>query len=102
MKRAVICICLTASMLFALTACGGGGGASQTVNNGPTLRSIQVTGLNANVVAGQTQQLSATATYSDGSTKDVTSTAAWSSNDPTVATVAAGGMLTAKGRGQCS
>lgn len=100
MRKAVIC--LTAGMLFALTACGGGGGSSQTANNGPSLRSIQVTGLNGNVIAGQSQQLTATASYSDGSTKDVTSTATWNSTDASIAAVAAGGMLTAKGSGQCS
>ena len=94
-------ICLTACIVFALTACGGGGG-SQPVNNGPTLRSIQVAGLSGNVIAGETHQLTATASYSDGSTKDVTSSATWTSTDSSVASVAAGGMLTAKGSGQCS
>jgi len=100
MRKAVIC--LSACILFALTACGGSGsGASPTVNNGPTLRSIQVNGLSASVIAGQTQQLTATASYSDGSTKDVTATAAWTSSNPSIATVV-GGMLTAQGSGQCS
>jgi uncharacterized protein YjdB len=100
MRKAVLCV--TACILLALTACGGSGGSSQSVNNGPTLRSIQVSGLSGNVTAGQTQQLTATATYSDGSTKDVTSTASWTSTNANVASVATGGMLTAKASGQCS
>jgi uncharacterized protein YjdB len=100
MKKAVICF--TVCILLALTACGGSGGSSQSVNNGPSLRSIQVNGLSGSVTAGQTQQLTATASYSDGSTKDVTSTATWSSTNANIATVATGGMLTAKASGQCS
>lgn len=97
-----VVICLSACIVFALTACGGSGGPSQAANNGPTLRSIQVNGLSASVTAGQTQQLTATASYSDGSTKDVTATAMWTSSNPSIATVAVGGMLTAQGSGQCS
>lgn len=96
-----LAVSLTACFLLAIVGCGGGG-SSQSVNNGPTLSSIQVTGLSGSIVAGQTQQLTAIATYSDHSTKDVTATATWSSNNATVATIASGGMLTAKASGQCS
>src|SRR6476620_2020382 len=81
---------------------GCGGGTTQPPNKTPTLRSIQVTGLNSNLIAGQTEQLKATGSYSDGSTKDITSTATWGTSDSTIATVAQGGMLTAKASGQCS
>lgn len=92
---------LALCFLLALVGCGGGG-SSQTTNNGPTLSSIQVTGLNGNVTAGQSQQLTATAKYSDGSSKDVTATATWSSSNNAIATVAPGGLLSAKSSGQCS
>ena len=47
------------------------------------------------VAAGGTVQLSATGTYSDHSTKDVTSSVSWTSADTTVATVTpAGGLVT--------
>ncbi len=47
------------------------------------------------VAAGGTVQLSATGTYSDHSTKDVTSSVGWTSADTTVATVTpAGGLVT--------
>ena len=101
MKR--LLLVLGIALLSASVACGGGGGnSSQPVNNPPSVSSIQVSGLTASILTGQTQQLKATATYSDGTTKDVTSTATWSTTDGTVATIGASGMLTAKASGQCS
>jgi hypothetical protein len=100
MRKAAVC--LTVCILFALTACGGSGGATGTGNSGPTLTSIQATGFSGSAVAGQSQQLTATGKYSDGSSRDVTSTATWSTSDASVASVAAGGMLSAKASGQCS
>jgi hypothetical protein len=56
-----------------LSACGGGGGSSNGPGGTtqPTLSSITVTPATVALIAGQTQQLTATANYSDGSTKDV-------------------------------
>ncbi|MGI8856897.1 MAG: beta strand repeat-containing protein [Thermomicrobiales bacterium] len=42
------------------------------------------------VVIGETKQLTAIATYADSSTQDVTTSATWSSNAPTLATVVSG------------
>lgn len=44
---------------------------------------------------GETDQLHATATYDDGSTYDVTTTATWTSSNTAVATVSSSGLLTA-------
>ena len=52
-----------------------------------TLVSIEVTPSNPSLPAGQTRQLTATATLSDGSTRDITSDASWSSDNSPVATV---------------
>jgi uncharacterized protein YjdB len=95
-------LALVVGFLSALAACGGGGGTTPPPNNTPTLRSIQITGLSPSLIAGQTLQLKATGSYSDGSTKDVTSAATWGTSDSSIATVAPGGMLTAKASGQCS
>ncbi|MGO9946942.1 MAG: Ig domain-containing protein [Steroidobacteraceae bacterium] len=46
------------------------------------------------IAAGGTVQLTATGTYSDQSTKDVTSSVSWASANATVATVTAGGLVT--------
>jgi len=47
------------------------------------------------LVLGGSQQLLAIATFSDGTTQDMTSTATWSSSQPTIATVSTAGMTTA-------
>jgi len=70
------------------------GGLTQVVNAPPTPVSISVTPNNPIVFAGDTQQFSATGTYSDGSTLDLTNSAAWASSDTTVATFNASGLAT--------
>jgi YVTN family beta-propeller protein len=63
-----------------------------TVNvpTGPTLVSIAISPATpANLVVGQTQQFTATGTYSDNSTKDVTTSATWASDNTAVATIGA-------------
>ena len=55
-----------------------------------TLTSIAVTPAATSIAVGATQQFAATATYSDGTTGNVTTTATWTSSKPTVATVASG------------
>jgi uncharacterized protein YjdB len=57
----------------------------------PTLVSIAITPANPLLTKGQTIQFKATGTYSDNSTQDLTSTAAWSSSDTSVATILTGG-----------
>lgn len=70
------------------------------------LESIAVTPGSAAVAAGSTWQFTATGTYSDGSTQDITSSAAWSSSDSDVATIsnAAGseGLAAAVAEGSCT
>jgi len=61
----------------------------------PTLTSLAVSPTSASIVESQTQQLTATGTYDDGSTKDLTGTAGWTTSDSTVATVSKGGLVTA-------
>lgn len=63
-----------------------------------TVSSVAVTPTEASVVAGRTQQFTATATYSDGTTADVTSSSdtTWASSDTDVATIGAStGLATA-------
>ena len=61
----------------------------------PTLSSVAVTPANASIAAGASQQFTATGTYSDGSTQNLTAQAAWSSSNPAAATVNAGSGLAA-------
>lgn len=56
----------------------------------PVLVSIEVTPVNASVPAGFARPFTATGIYSDGSARDLTNSAAWSSTDEAVATVSHG------------
>jgi len=67
-------------------------GGTQLTVSAATLTSIQVTPANASSALGATRQFTATGTYSDNSTQDLTATATWASSVPGVATVAAGGL----------
>jgi hypothetical protein len=63
---------------------------TQTTVQVIALASINVTPPAPQVAAGGTTQLTAIGTYTDGSTKDLTSSATWVSSAPSVASVAAG------------
>jgi PKD repeat protein len=65
-----------------------------TITGVPVLRKLQVTPTNPSLPAGTTQQLRATGTYTNGSTADLTAAVTWSSSDPSVASVDAGGLAT--------
>jgi hypothetical protein len=60
-----------------------------------SLQSIAVTPTQASAPVGTTQQYSAIGAYSDGTTQDLTSSASWTSNVPSVATISASGLATA-------
>jgi uncharacterized protein YjdB len=55
------------------------------------LSSLQVTPSNISIRVGQTQQFTATALFSDGTTQNVTAMTLWSSSDPAIADIATGG-----------
>ncbi|WP_198595260.1 Ig-like domain-containing protein, partial [Vibrio splendidus] len=59
------------------------------------ITSIQVTPSPVNVAKGQTQQLVADATYSDGTSSPVTNSVTWTPNDTATATVSSAGLLSA-------
>jgi trimeric autotransporter adhesin len=60
-----------------------------------TLSGIAITPATPVVAKGIKQQFTATGTYSDGSTADLTDAVAWSSSKPKVATIDATGLLSA-------
>jgi hypothetical protein len=63
-----------------------------TTTNNPTISSLAIIpGSQTVATPGQTGQFTAVGTYSDGSTKDLTSTAAWSSSSAQIATVGTSG-----------
>lgn len=68
----------------------------------PTLTSIQVTPGSPTLAMGSSKQLTATGVFSDGSTQDLTNSAAWSSANTSVATVTGTGFVTATSHGTSS
>ena len=64
-----------------------------------SLQSLRVTRASINIVIGQSQQLTATGTYSDGSTQDLSSQVTWSSSNTGKATVSNTGLVTAVSSG---
>ncbi len=70
-----------------------------TFSSQPTPVSITVGAVQSSMPKGTSQQLSATETFSDGSTKDVTSTATWTSSNPGVGTVSPAGVLSGNATG---
>lgn len=70
----------------------------------PSLAAVSVSGYNGTPInrRDQTVQLSASARYSDGSTRDVTASAAWRSDNAAVATVSSSGLVTALGDGEAT
>ncbi len=85
---------LMAMLLVAFTAgCGGGGGGGRDPILGgpnlvaPGLVSVAVTPAAASIPMGAPQQFKATATYSDGSSVDVTASSAWTSGTTAAATI---------------
>jgi hypothetical protein len=61
----------------------------------PILQSIAVAPASVVLLVNGSQQLSATGSFSDGSTSSITSQVTWSSADTTVATITAAGKVTA-------
>jgi hypothetical protein len=65
----------------------------------PSLTSITVIPANPSVPVGAYEQFTATLSYSDGSTKETTSSVSWSSATPSVATISNSGLATALAAG---
>jgi uncharacterized protein YjdB len=83
-----------ALIALALSLAGCGSGAQSTPIPSVTLVSIAVTATNQSIPVNGTQQFAATGTYSDGSSKSLTSLAVWSSTATSVATVSSSGLAT--------
>ena len=66
----------------------------------PTLVSLQVAPQNPLLAVGTTQQFTATGTFSDGSIQNLTALVSWSSSQPSVAIIAAGGLARGTSSGQ--
>lgn len=87
-------------ILATLAGCGGGSQSSNSSN--PTISSIQVAPSSMSIGTGASQQFTATAHMSDGSSKDVTGSVQWGSSDSNIASVTSGGKATGSAPGTVS
>jgi hypothetical protein len=76
--------------LFAVSGCGNGSGRTGTPVE--AVKSISISPGSATILMGKQQQFSATAIYSDGSTKSAPAGLTWSSSNTAVATVDNSGL----------
>jgi hypothetical protein len=68
----------------------------------PVLQTVTVGPSNLNLQQGATQQMTATGTFDDGSTKTLTSGVVWSSSDMNIAPVSASGIVSGASAGTAS
>jgi trimeric autotransporter adhesin len=86
--RFIFPLALVLAILVAVGGCG------QFFPSSTSITALQVAPANATVAPGVTQQYSATATFGNNSTGDVTSSVTWSTNPTNVATINSTGLLT--------
>ncbi len=77
-----------------ITASFGGVSGSTLLTVNISLESIAVTPVDPSIHTGETQQFTATGTYSDSSTQDLTSLVMWASEEEVVATINTHGLAT--------
>ena len=91
------------SVTVTSTEGGTGNTSNASLTVGPAaLQSIAVTPANPSLAKGLTQQFTATGTFSDNSTQNITATVTWASATPGVATITAGGLATGVSTGTSS
>jgi len=81
-------------LLGSLVALAGCGSASRgVIQTTKTVTSVAVSPSSASIAVGATEQFTATVTYSDGTTADVSSSAGWATSSSSVATVDGNGLV---------
>ena len=89
-RAPIVLVCLS---LF--SGCGAGSLGPGIGGPSRSLVSIAITPVNAALLLGTLQQFTATGTYSDHSSQDITDSVTWSSSEMSVASIAGGGLATA-------
>jgi hypothetical protein len=89
----------TATVRATLGAINGTGALTVSA---AALTSISVVPDDPAMPLGTRQQLAATGTFTDGSTRDLTASAAWSSTSPEVVSIGGGGLATANSLGNAT
>lgn len=91
----------TASLLMVLAVAGGCMGTSDVIDNGKGVTGVDINPDTDTLTKGTKLQLQAMVQYADGTSKDVSedSDTVWNTSDPDIASVSAGGMVTAVSAG---
>src|SRR2546426_12639112 len=89
---------IAALIIVIAVACGSSSAVAPTST--VTVVSLSIDGNASLSLRGETSQLTARATMSDGHVEDRTSVVQWSSSDVTIAIVSRSGLLTAMGDGR--
>ena len=103
MKKALLATTLLCAAL--LVGCGGGGSSPNGGGGGTptvTLQSISIAPPTPTLIAGTSQQFTATGHFSDNSTQDLTSSVTWSSSATSVVTISASGLAQSVGAGNAT
>ncbi|OPY57967.1 MAG: Bacterial Ig-like domain (group 2) [Pelotomaculum sp. PtaU1.Bin035] len=100
-RAARIAAVLMLALLFLLVNCLAAAGARAATNGNKqvTVKKLVMSPGKLQLYSGQTGSFTVQAVYSDKTIKDVTSQAAWISSKPAIATVVAGGEVTAVKKG---
>ncbi len=91
-------LALATLVMIAISGCGGGSSAPPPPPT-PTLQTIAISPTDYSVQIGYSLKLTATGTYSDGSKRDMTNSAIWTSTSTSVAIVDDSGNAAAVGIG---
>ncbi|HLJ85961.1 MAG TPA: Ig-like domain-containing protein [Candidatus Angelobacter sp.] len=94
-KAALLC-----GTIWFLSGCGGGGNNVLPKIN--LTSTVAVGSKSGTMIVGSQQQFTATATFQDGTTQDVTALASWSSSAPGIATINLNGVATAVSQGSAN
>jgi len=101
-KFLMACMFLCFAVIFGCSATNSNSGGGSGGGGGKVLQSIQVTPGAPTVAAGLPVQLTATGTYSDNSTANLTNSASWTSSNTSIATVSTTGDVTSKATGSAT
>jgi len=88
-KRQLVALCAITLFVVAGAACG------KFFPDAGTLVAITISPNNPTIQPSKTQQFTATGTFGDNSTKDLSSTVTWSSSSANIATINSSGLATA-------
>jgi uncharacterized protein YjdB len=97
LRASFIFVCLS---LF--SACGAGSLGPGVSASSPSLQSTQIAPSAPSISLGQNQQFTATGHYSDGSSKDITSSVVWASSNTSVVTISGSGLATSRATGSAT